>query len=92
MGLSAAVTVTEDIVFAPSLDGNLYAFSQKMVILLSYDTVRDFEAVNELEASEARLIWWCTLMAVSYSSVRVMAKWANYLEMLYSYDVQLGAP
>ena len=29
VGLSAAVTVTEDIVFAPSLDGNLYAFSSK---------------------------------------------------------------
>ncbi|MEE3240455.1 MAG: PQQ-binding-like beta-propeller repeat protein [Pseudomonadota bacterium] len=52
VGLSAAVTVTEDIVFAPSLDGNLYAFSSKNGELLwSYDTVRDFEAVNELEAS-----------------------------------------
>lgn len=52
VGLSAAVTVTEDIVFAPSLDGYLYAFSATDGELLwSYNTVRDYSAVNGLEAS-----------------------------------------
>ena len=52
VGLSAAVTVTEDIVFAPSLDGYLYAFSATDGELLwSYNTVRDYSAVNGLGAS-----------------------------------------
>ena len=51
VGLSAAVTVTEDIVFAPSLDGYLYAFSSTNGELLwSYDTVRNYESVNKLES------------------------------------------
>ena len=51
-GLSAAVTVTEDIVFAPSLDGYLYAFAATDGELLwSYNTVRDYSAVNGLDAS-----------------------------------------
>ncbi len=47
IGLSAAVTVTEQLVFAPSLDGYVYAFDSKTGALLwSYNTIRDYDSVN----------------------------------------------
>lgn len=46
-GVSAAVTVTDDVVFAGSLDGYLEALDGRTGELLwSFDTWRDFEAVN----------------------------------------------
>lgn len=50
-GLSAAVTVTESLVFAPSLDGNIRAFDAWTgEHLWAFDTNRSFEAVNGLKA------------------------------------------
>ncbi len=47
VGLSSAVTASDDIVFAPSLDGYIYAFHTSTgEVLWSYDTKRDYPAAN----------------------------------------------
>ena len=47
-GFSAAPTATEQLVFAPTLDGVLRAFDSRTgEQLWSYDTRREFEAVND---------------------------------------------
>lgn len=47
VGLSAAVTATEEFVFAPSLDGVIYAFdSVSGEVIWSYNTVQEYAAVN----------------------------------------------
>jgi polyvinyl alcohol dehydrogenase (cytochrome) len=49
-GVSAAITATDDLVFAGTLDGRLQAFDGASGELLwSYDTWRSFDAVNGLE-------------------------------------------
>lgn len=51
-GLSAAITVTENLVFAPSLDGYLRVFdAQTGEHLWAFNTWKDFAAVNASKAS-----------------------------------------
>ena len=48
-GMSAAITATEELVFAAALDGNLYAYNASSgEILWSYDSWREFDSVNGL--------------------------------------------
>lgn len=50
-GFSAAVTVTDDLVFAPALNGAIYAFAADSGKLLwQYDTARAFKSVNDVAA------------------------------------------
>lgn len=50
-GLSAAVTVTESLVFAPSLDGNIRVFdAHSGEAIWAFDTGREFESVNDGQA------------------------------------------
>lgn len=50
-GFSAAVTVTDDLVFAPALNGVIYAFAADSGKLLwQYDTARKFKSVNGVDA------------------------------------------
>ena len=49
-GFSAAVTATEELVFAPALDGILYVYDTATGELLwTFNTLREFPAVNETE-------------------------------------------
>lgn len=51
-GLSAAVTITETLVFAPSLDGHIRVFDAlNGKSIWSFDTRREFDAVNAKKAS-----------------------------------------
>lgn len=51
-GLSAAVTITDNLVFAPSLDGHIRAFdAHNGTPLWSFDTNGEFTAVNANKAS-----------------------------------------
>jgi polyvinyl alcohol dehydrogenase (cytochrome) len=50
-GLSAAPVVVNDVVFSPSLDGQVHAFAvADGQALWGYDTLRSFETVNGVEA------------------------------------------
>jgi polyvinyl alcohol dehydrogenase (cytochrome) len=45
--MSAAITATDDLVFATGLDGGLHAFAAHSgEVLWSYDTWRDYDSVN----------------------------------------------
>ncbi|MGI9288769.1 MAG: PQQ-binding-like beta-propeller repeat protein, partial [Pseudomonadales bacterium] len=49
-GFSAAVTVTDDLVFAPALNGVIYAFSADSGKLIwQYDTAQEFKSVNDVD-------------------------------------------
>tara|TARA_B110001469_G_C9643197_1_gene324064 strand:+ start:236 stop:1786 length:1551 start_codon:yes stop_codon:yes gene_type:complete len=49
-GMSAAITATDDLVFATGLDGGLHAFAAHSgEVLWSYDTWRDYDSVNGIE-------------------------------------------
>jgi polyvinyl alcohol dehydrogenase (cytochrome) len=51
VGFSAAITATSDLVFAPTLDGYLRAFSAETGReVWQYNSVRDYESVNETDA------------------------------------------
>ena len=51
-GVSAAVVATDDLVFAGGLDGRLQAYDARTgAVLWSYDTWRDFDAVNGGQAN-----------------------------------------
>ena len=51
VGFSAAITATSDLVFAPTLDGYLRAFSAETGSeVWQYDSVRDYDSVNEVDA------------------------------------------
>lgn len=51
-GFSAAITITEELVFAPTLDGVIRAFdSVTGKQLWSWDSARDFDAVNAVDTS-----------------------------------------
>ena len=50
-GLSAAASATAELAFAGSLDGTAYAFSlADGAVLWTYDTVREYESVNGVDA------------------------------------------